>query len=150
MAMRHAWIWETEARCRKGPVGEWIGQVVAENPDGIKLVEPSTNSGSGRAPERRSLTVRPLLKLSEAFREQRFTRPRSVQKRLEKLRDAGWVRRRPYATASWSGTPDHCKLPLVGYRLVYGERAPRVGSDTGATWETRAEQRLAVSTTRGA
>jgi hypothetical protein len=73
--------------------------------------------------DRCPLTVRQLLKLSETFRQQRFTSPRSVQERLQKLRDAGWVRRWPYATASRSGTPDYCKLTLLGYRLVYGEQA---------------------------
>ena len=73
--------------------------------------------------DRCPLTVRQLLKLSETFRQQRFTSPRSVQERLQKLHEAGWVRRWPYATASRTGTPDYCKLTLLGYRLVYGERA---------------------------
>jgi hypothetical protein len=64
-----------------------------------------------------------MLKLSEMFRDQRFTSLRSVQDRLQKLCEAGWVRRWPYATASRSGMPDYCKLTLLGYRLVYGERA---------------------------
>ena len=73
--------------------------------------------------DRCPLTVEQVLKLSETFRQQRFTSPRSVQDRLKKLCDAGWVRRWPYATASRSGTPDYCKLTLLGYRLLYGANA---------------------------
>jgi hypothetical protein len=73
--------------------------------------------------DRCPLTVEQVLKLSETFRQQRFTSPRSVQDRLKKLCDAGWVRRWPYATASRSGTPDYCKLTLLGYRLLYGASA---------------------------
>ena len=73
--------------------------------------------------DRCPLTIAQVLKLSETFCQQRFTSPRSVQDRLKKLCDAGWVRRWPYATASRSGTPDYCKLTLLGYRLLYGASA---------------------------
>ena len=73
--------------------------------------------------DRCPLTVEQVLKLSETFQQQRFTNLRSVQERLKKLSDAGWVRRWPYATASRSGTPNYCKLTLLGYRLLYGASA---------------------------
>lgn len=74
--------------------------------------------------DRCPLTVQQLLKLSQSFREQRFTSSRSVQDRLRKLRLAGWVRRWTYATASRSGAPDYYKLTLLGYRLAYERNAP--------------------------
>lgn len=73
--------------------------------------------------DRCPLTVQQLLKLSQTFREQRFASPRSVQDRLQKLRQAGWVRRWPLATTSRGGLPDYCKLTLLGYRLLYGASA---------------------------
>ena len=73
--------------------------------------------------ERCPLTVVQLLKLSRTFPGQPFTSLRSVQDRLQKMRDAGWVRRWPYATASRGGSPDYYKTPLLGFRLVYGESA---------------------------
>ncbi len=75
------------------------------------------------AMDRCPLTVQQLLKLSETFCEQRFASPRSVQDRLQKLCQAGWVRRWPLATASRGGSPDYCKLTLLGYRLLYGASA---------------------------
>jgi hypothetical protein len=73
--------------------------------------------------DRCPLTVRQIMKLSETFAERSFTSPRSVQDRLQKLHNAGWVRRWTFATASRSGAPDYAKLTLVGYRLLYGEKA---------------------------
>lgn len=73
--------------------------------------------------DRCPLTVQQLLRLSQTFREQRFTSPRSVQDRLQKLRSAGWVRSWRYATTSRGGAPDYYKLTLLGYRLLYGADA---------------------------
>jgi hypothetical protein len=73
--------------------------------------------------DRCPLTVQQLLKLSETFPEQAFGSPRSVQDRLQKLCQAGWVRRWRFATASRGGSPDYCKLTLLGYRLLYGPSA---------------------------
>ena len=73
--------------------------------------------------DRCPLTVRQLLKLSETFADRPFTSARSVQDRLQKLAEAGWVRRWVFATASRSGAPDYAKLTLLGYRLLHGEKA---------------------------
>jgi hypothetical protein len=73
--------------------------------------------------DRCPLTVRQLLKLSETFAGRPFTSERSVQDRLQKLGDAGWLQRWTFATASRAGAPDYAKLTLVGYRLLYGEKA---------------------------
>ncbi|MDD4918999.1 MAG: replication-relaxation family protein [candidate division Zixibacteria bacterium] len=73
--------------------------------------------------DRCPLTARQLLKLSETFQSGAFQSVRSVQDRLAKLAAAGWVRRWPLATASRGGSPDYCKLTLLGYRLLYGARA---------------------------
>jgi len=73
--------------------------------------------------DRCPLTVLQLLKLSRTFADQPFTSLRSVQDRLQKLRDAGWVRRWPYATASRGSSPDYYKTTLLGFHLLYGESA---------------------------
>jgi len=73
--------------------------------------------------DRCPLTVLQLLKLSRTFAGQPFTSLCSVQNRLQKLRDAGWVRRWPYATAGRGGSPDYYKITLVGFHLLYGESA---------------------------
>lgn len=73
--------------------------------------------------DRCPLTAVQLLKLSRTFAGQSFTSLRSVQDRLQKLRDAGWVRRWPYATASRGGSPDYYKTTLLGFHLLYGESA---------------------------
>ena len=73
--------------------------------------------------DRCPLTVRQLLRLSATFAGRPFTSPRSVQERLQKLHDAGWLRRWTFATASRSGAPDYAKLTLLGYRLLYGGNA---------------------------
>jgi len=69
------------------------------------------------------LTVQQLLKLSVTFACNHFQSPRSVQDRLHKLREAGWVCKWTYATASRTGAPDYYKLTPLGYRLLHGQRA---------------------------
>lgn len=73
--------------------------------------------------DRCPLTILQLLRLSQTFSGLPFTSPRSVQDRLQKLRAAGWLRRWSYATASRGGAPDYYKTTLLGFRLLYGERA---------------------------
>lgn len=74
--------------------------------------------------DRCPLTVQQLLKLSQTFRGLPFTSARSVQDRLQKLREAGWVNRWVYATAGRCGAPDYYRPTLLGYRLLYGRDAP--------------------------
>jgi hypothetical protein len=73
--------------------------------------------------DRCPLTVQQLLKLSRSFRGSPFASPRSVQDRLQKLREAGWVNKWVYATAGRCGAPDYYKPTLLGYRLLYGRDA---------------------------
>lgn len=73
--------------------------------------------------DRCPLTVQQLLKLSQTFRGSPFTSVRSVQDRLQKLREAGWVNKWVYATAGRCGAPDYYKPTLLGYRLLYGRDA---------------------------
>jgi len=73
--------------------------------------------------DRCPLTVQQILKLSQTFPGHAFTSPRSVQDRLQKLREAGWVCRWTYATIGRTGAPDYYKLTLLGYRLLYGRDA---------------------------
>jgi len=70
------------------------------------------------------LTVIQLLKLSRTFPGQPFTSVRSVQDRLQKLRQAGWVQSWPYAFVSRGGAPDYYRLTLLGFRLLEGETTP--------------------------
>jgi hypothetical protein len=77
-----------------------------------------------QALDRCPLTVRQILKLSQSFPGMTFKSTRSVQDRLQKLRQADWVRRWTYATASRVGAPDYYRLTLLGYRLLHGENAP--------------------------
>ncbi len=74
--------------------------------------------------DRCPLTVTQLLKLSSTFESQMFTRPRSVQDRLQKLKGAGWVQSWPYATVSRGGSPDYYKLTLLGFHMLHGHNAP--------------------------
>lgn len=73
--------------------------------------------------DRCPLTVLQILKLSQTFHMPPFTSPRSVQDRLQKLREAGWVNKWAYATVGRCGAPDYYKLTPLGYRLLYGHRA---------------------------
>ena len=74
--------------------------------------------------DRCPLTVTQLLKLSSTFKSRMFTRPRSVQDRLQKLKGAGWVQSWPYATVSRGGSPDYYKLTLLGFHMLHGHNAP--------------------------
>jgi len=86
-----------------------------------KILVPEMNTGQFKTVLRDQYLVdaQPLTKVSG----QPFTSLRSAQDRLQKLRDAGWVRRWPYATASRGGSPDYYKTTLLGFHLVYGESA---------------------------
>lgn len=68
--------------------------------------------------DRCPLTVEQFLKVSRSFAEP-FASDSRVRGRLQALREAGWVRRWQYATASRGGAPDYYKLTLAGYRLLY-------------------------------
>lgn len=72
--------------------------------------------------DRCPLTVEQLLKISGTFAEP-FSSESRVRGRLQVLRQAGWVRRWQYATASRGGAPDYYRLTLAGYRLLYGADA---------------------------
>ena len=75
--------------------------------------------------DRCPLTVRQLFELSETFPGKGFSGGsiRSVQDRLHKMRDAGWVRCWPYALAARGASPQYYKPTLLGYRLLHGEDA---------------------------
>src|SRR6266542_2789267 len=72
--------------------------------------------------EQTPLTVEQLLKLSRTF-AQPYGSASRVRGRLARLRDAGWVRRWRYATATRGAPQDYYKLTLAGYRLLHGEAA---------------------------
>jgi len=72
--------------------------------------------------DRCALTVGQLLKVSTTF-QQPFGSESRVRGRLAAHRQAGWVRRWQYATASRGGAPDYYKLTLAGYRLLHGHDA---------------------------
>jgi hypothetical protein len=74
-----------------------------------------------QALDRCPLTVRQILKLSEAFAYP-FTTERRVQERLQCLAAAGRVRRWPYATAG-RGALSYYTLTPLGYRLLHGHDA---------------------------
>jgi hypothetical protein len=76
-----------------------------------------------QALDRCPLTVQQLLKLSQTFSGQWFTSVRSVQDRLQKLRQAGWLQSWPYAFPIRGGSPDYYRLTLLGFRLLHGENA---------------------------
>ncbi len=73
--------------------------------------------------DRCPLTPAQLLKLSVTF-TQFFQSLRSVQERLQKMRDAGWVRPWPYATMSAGGSPLYSRLTPLGYALLHGRDSP--------------------------
>ena len=70
------------------------------------------------------LTVAQLLKLSQTFPGLPFLSTRNVQDRLQKLKEAGWVRSFPYAFASRGSPPDYYKTTPLGFRLAFGENTP--------------------------
>lgn len=72
--------------------------------------------------DRTPLTIEQLLKVSQTFGRP-FNSDSRVRGRLQSLRQAGWVRRWQYATASRGGAPDYYQLTLVGYRLLHGPDA---------------------------
>ena len=77
--------------------------------------------------DRTPLTVEQLLKLSQTFEHEPFYSIRSVQDRLNKLRQAGWLNSWPYARAARGTPPDYYKLTAEGYRILHGPESPAVG-----------------------
>ena len=77
-----------------------------------------------QALDRSPLTVNQLLKLSQTFSGQPFGSARSVQDRLQKLRQVGWVQSWPYAMVTRGSSPDYYRLTLLGFRLLHGENTP--------------------------
>lgn len=71
--------------------------------------------------DRCPLTIKQLFELSATFPGRGFGSIRSVQDRLHKMRDAGWVRCWPYAFANRGAPPLYFKPTLLGYRLMHGE-----------------------------
>lgn len=74
--------------------------------------------------DRCPLTVAQLLKLSRTFPGQGFGSLRGAQDRLQKLREAGWVRSHRYAATGRGGSPEYYKTSLLGFRLLHGDDAP--------------------------
>ena len=73
--------------------------------------------------DRTPLTIEQLLKLSRTFAVP-FTSASRVRGRLQKLREAGWVRRWRYAAAT-RGTPtDYYTLSPEGFHLLHGHTVP--------------------------
>lgn len=72
--------------------------------------------------DRSPLTVQQLMKISRTF-QQPFYSERRVQERLRVLCSTGRVRRWWYATAGRGGAPSYYQLTLLGYRILYGEKA---------------------------
>lgn len=72
----------------------------------------------GRSP----LTAAALLRYSQTFR-QPFTNDRLLRRRLQRLRDAGWVRCWPYASTS-RASANYYKLTPAGYRMLNGPSVP--------------------------
>jgi hypothetical protein len=77
-----------------------------------------------QALDRSPLTINQLLKLSQTFSGQPFGSARSVQDRLQKLRQVDWVQSWPYAMATRGSSPDYYRLTLLGFRLLHGENTP--------------------------
>ncbi len=71
---------------------------------------------------RTPLTAAGLLQYSQTFR-QPFTNDRLLRRRLQRLRDAGWVRCWPYASTS-PASANYYKLTPAGYRMFNGPAAP--------------------------
>ena len=71
---------------------------------------------------RSPFTTASLLRYSQTFR-QPFTNDRLLRRRLQRLRDAGWVRCWPYASTS-PASPNYYKLTPAGYRMLNGPAAP--------------------------
>lgn len=71
---------------------------------------------------RSPLTAVGLLQYSRTFR-QPFTNDRLLRRRLQRLRDAGWVRCWPYASTSLASA-NYYKLTPTGYRMLNGPAAP--------------------------
>ena len=67
------------------------------------------------------LTANQLLKLSQMF-ESPFGHLRLMQRRLQKLSEAGYLNSWAYATTT-SGCPHYYKLSRKGYRLLHGKDA---------------------------
>lgn len=71
---------------------------------------------------RSPLTAASLLRYSQTF-QRPFTSNRLLRRRLQRLRDAGWVRCWPYASTS-SASALYYKLTPTGYRMLNGPAAP--------------------------
>ncbi len=71
---------------------------------------------------RSPLTAAGLLRYSQTFR-QPFTNDRLLRRRLQRLRQVGWVRCWPYASTS-PASANYYKLTPAGYRMLNGPTAP--------------------------
>lgn len=74
--------------------------------------------------DRTPLTVQQLLRLSETFQNEAFPSSRVVQRRLQQLRETGFVRSWPYARAERGTPPDYFRLTEQGFRLLHGPGIP--------------------------
>lgn len=67
-------------------------------------------------------TAHQLLQLSEAWGDP-FTHERLLRRRLQQLREAGWLQSFPLATVAQGGAPHYWKLTRDGYRILTGADA---------------------------
>jgi hypothetical protein len=72
--------------------------------------------------DQHSFTTDQLYALSETFAEP-FTQARLLRRRLQQLREAGYLRSWALATIGPGGSPHYWKLTREGYRLLQGEDA---------------------------
>jgi hypothetical protein len=84
--------------------------------------------------DRHPFTTDQLLRLSQTFPEP-FTHERLLRRRLQQLREAGWLLSWPLSTISRGGSPHYWKMTRDGYRLLHGEE---VGLPHRRTFETLA------------
>jgi len=75
--------------------------------------------------DRTPATTALILKASEAFDGGPFRDERRVRERMQNLGNAGLVRRWPLALPG-GGATNYYKLSVTGFRLLYGENAPRL------------------------
>jgi hypothetical protein len=74
------------------------------------------------AVDQHPFTTDQLYSLSETFTEP-FTQERLQRRRLQQLREGGYLRSWPMATTGKGGSPHYWKLTRDGYRLLQGEDA---------------------------
>jgi hypothetical protein len=74
------------------------------------------------AVDQHPFTTDQLFALSKTFTEP-FTQVRLIRRRLQQLRESGYLRSWPLATIGKGGSPHYWKLSRTGFRLLQGEDA---------------------------